>query len=54
MIDKGSDVVEARPKNTSNHTWIISDKELLFHHRIIRSVKDYRTFVQRKPKGIRL
>ncbi|MHA6533083.1 glycosyltransferase family 2 protein [Paenibacillus sp. BAC0078] len=44
--------VAIRRKNSSNHTWIISDKELISHHKKIPSVKNYKSFVQRKPKGI--
>ncbi|SEG25100.1 glycosyltransferase family 2 protein [Paenibacillus sp. UNC499MF] len=39
-----------RRKNSSNHTWIISDKELIAHHKKIPGVSDYKKFVQRKLK----
>ncbi|MNI43893.1 Glycosyl transferase family 2 [compost metagenome] len=41
-----------RRKNSSKHTWVISDKELIAHHRTIPNVRNYKTFVQRKPKGV--
>ncbi|MDT3428673.1 cellulose synthase/poly-beta-1,6-N-acetylglucosamine synthase-like glycosyltransferase [Paenibacillus forsythiae] len=41
-----------RRKNSSNHTWVISDQELIAHHRRIPNVKNYKQFVQRKPKGV--
>lgn len=44
--------VAIRRKNSSNHTWIISDKELIAHHRKIPGVKNYKSFVRRKPKGV--
>ncbi|MGM1045708.1 MAG: glycosyltransferase [Bacillota bacterium] len=44
--------VAIRRKNSSNHTWIISDEELLAHHRKIPYVKNYKRFVQRKPNGV--
>lgn len=44
--------VAIRRKNSSNHTWIISDKELLAHHRKIPYVQNYKRFIQRKPKGV--
>lgn len=43
--------VAIRRKNSSNHTWIISDNELIAHHRKIPNVQDYKKFVRRKPKG---
>jgi len=43
--------VAIRRKNSSNHTWIISDKELIARHKKIPNVKHYKRFVQRKPKG---
>lgn len=45
--------VAIRRKNSSNHTWIISDKELIAHHKTIPSVKNYKKFIQKKPKGVR-
>lgn len=45
--------VAIRRKNSSGHTWIISDRTLLKHHRKIPNVRNYRKFVQHKPKGIR-
>lgn len=44
--------VAIRRKNSSNHTWIISDKELIAHHKKVPGVKNYKKFVQRKPKGV--
>ncbi|MOA27593.1 hypothetical protein D3C78_1484770 [compost metagenome] len=44
--------VAVRRKNSSNHTWIISDKELINNHRKIPNVKNYTRYVQRKPKGV--
>ncbi|UNK18390.1 glycosyltransferase [Paenibacillus sp. N3/727] len=43
--------VAIRRKNSSGHTWIISDQELLAHHKVIPNVKNYKKFVQRKPTG---
>lgn len=43
--------VAIRRKNSSKHTWIISDRELLDHHRKIPNVPNFRRFVGRKPKG---
>ncbi|WP_028563724.1 glycosyltransferase [Paenibacillus pinihumi] len=40
-----------RRKNSSNHTWIISDQKLLAHHQKVPYVHNFRKFVQRKPKG---
>lgn len=45
--------VAIRRKNSANHTWIISDKELLAHHRKIPHVRDYKKYVQKPPKGRR-
>jgi len=45
--------VAIRRKNSSNHTWIISDKELIAHHKKIPNVKNYKKFVQKKPRGVR-
>jgi glycosyltransferase involved in cell wall biosynthesis len=42
-----------RRKNSANHTWIISDKELIAYHRVVPHVKKCKRFVQRKPKGAR-
>ncbi|NEW07328.1 glycosyltransferase [Paenibacillus sp. SYP-B3998] len=44
--------VAIRRKNSFNHTWIISDNELIAHHKTIPNVKNYKKFVQRKPKGV--
>ncbi|MGF9699371.1 glycosyltransferase [Paenibacillus sp. MABNR03] len=44
--------VAIRRKNSSDHTWVISDKELLSHSKKIRTVKHYKKFVQKKPKGV--
>jgi GT2 family glycosyltransferase len=45
--------VAVRRKNSSAHTWIISDKELIAHHRTIPGVKNYKKYAQRKPRGVR-
>lgn len=45
--------VAIRRKNSSRHTWIISDKELIAHHRTIGNIPNYKRFVQRKPAGVR-
>ncbi|MBU5345913.1 glycosyltransferase [Paenibacillus lautus] len=42
-----------RRKNSSSHTWVISDKELTDKHPKVPNVKDYKTFVQRKSGGDR-
>lgn len=36
-----------RRKNSSRHTWIISDKELITHHRVIPHVRNFKKFVRR-------
>lgn len=41
--------VAIRRKNSANHTWIISDKQLIAHHRKVPNVRDYKQFVQRMP-----
>lgn len=46
--------VAIRRKNSANHTWIINDRELLSHSKKIPHVRDYKRFVSRKPKGVRL
>lgn len=43
--------VAIRRKNSSSHTWIISDKELLSHHKRIPKVQNFKKFVQHTPKG---
>lgn len=45
--------VAIRRKNSSNHTWIIDDKELLAHNRKIPNVGKYKNFVESKPNGFR-
>lgn len=42
--------IAIRRKNSANHTWIISDKELLAHHKRIPYSKDYKRFVSRIPR----
>jgi hypothetical protein len=44
--------VAIRRKNSLNHTWIISDKELIAHHRTIPNVQNYKKFVRRKPSDV--
>ncbi|KOY14300.1 glycosyltransferase [Paenibacillus xylanivorans] len=44
--------VAIRRKNSSDHTWIISDKELISQSKKIRTGKHYKKFVQKKPKGL--
>ncbi|MFC0214568.1 glycosyltransferase [Paenibacillus chartarius] len=41
--------IAIRRKDTSSHTWTISDKTLIAHHRIVPNVKDYKRFVRKKP-----
>ncbi|MFB9329211.1 glycosyltransferase [Paenibacillus aurantiacus] len=41
-----------RRKNSARHTWIISDRELLKHHKRIPGVRSFRSFVRRKPPGV--
>ena len=43
--------VAIRRKNSSGHTWIISDRELLSQSKKIRTTKHYKRYVQKKPKG---
>lgn len=43
--------VAIRRKNSSGHTWIISDHELLSQSKKIRTAKHYKQYVQKKPKG---
>lgn len=45
--------VAIRRKNSANHTWVISDRELLSHHKKIPYIRDYKRFVSRIPKGVR-
>ncbi|TYP79800.1 glycosyltransferase [Paenibacillus methanolicus] len=47
-----SNFTAVRRRNSSNHTWIISDKTLLKHHKRIPNVRRYKKFVQRRPKGV--
>lgn len=47
-----SNFVAIRRKNSSNHTWIISDKELISKSQKIPSVTHYKRYVQKKPKGV--
>ncbi|HBS46966.1 MAG TPA: glycosyl transferase family 2 [Paenibacillus sp.] len=42
--------VAIRRKNSSKHTWIISDSTLIANHKIIHKIKNYKTFVGRSPK----
>jgi glycosyltransferase involved in cell wall biosynthesis len=46
--------VAIRRKNSSGHTWVISDKQLIAHHRKLANVPNYKAFVRKKPKGLRL
>ena len=41
-----------RRKHASDHTWTISDRELIAKHRVIRGVQDYKKYVRRKPEGL--
>lgn len=41
-----------RRKNTSSHTWKISDRELLAHHKRIPGVHNYQKYVQNKKGGV--
>ncbi|WP_336782567.1 glycosyltransferase [Paenibacillus illinoisensis] len=43
--------VAIRRKNSSDHTWIISDNELISQSKKIRTRKHYKRFVQKKPRG---
>ncbi|MBB6637241.1 glycosyltransferase [Cohnella thailandensis] len=46
--------VAIRRKNSADHTWVISDKELLDHHKLVHNVHNYKKYVHRKPgAGIR-
>lgn len=40
-----------RRKNSSNHTWVISDRELIAHHKTIPGVRNFKKYVQRAPRG---
>lgn len=44
--------VAIRRKNSRNHTWIISDRTLIAHHKTIGRVRNIRRYVQRKPRRI--
>lgn len=44
--------VAIRRKNSLHHTWIISDQALMSHHKKIPNVKNYKKYVQKKPKGV--
>lgn len=41
--------VAMRRKNSRNHTWIISDKTLIAHHKTIGRIRNVNRYVQRKP-----
>lgn len=41
--------VAIRRRNSSRHTWVISDGELIAHHRTIPNVRNYKRYVRRKP-----
>lgn len=43
--------VAIRRKNSANHTWIISDRELISHHKTIPGVRNYKIFVQKRAKS---
>lgn len=42
--------VAIRRKNSSKHTWIISDRTLIANHKIIHDVNNYKAFVGHRPK----
>ncbi|MCJ8010879.1 glycosyltransferase family 2 protein [Paenibacillus sp. KQZ6P-2] len=42
--------VAIRRKNSSGHTWIISDKELIKYHKVIPNVNNYREFVMKTSR----
>ncbi|ACX64890.1 glycosyltransferase [Paenibacillus sp. Y412MC10] len=42
-----------RRKNSSGHTWIISDQELMAKHPKVPNVRDFKKFVQRTTGGSR-
>ncbi|WP_410770348.1 glycosyltransferase [Fontibacillus sp. BL9] len=41
-----------RRKNSANHTWVISDRELIAYHKVIPGVRNYKKFVRRNRKGV--
>ncbi|MDF2960772.1 MAG: glycosyl transferase family 2 [Paenibacillus sp.] len=46
--------VAIRRKNSSQHTWIISDKKLITSHRVVPKIRNYKKFVRRNPLSITL
>lgn len=42
--------VALRRKNSAGHTWKISDKTLIAYHKTVKNVRDYKRYVQKKPK----
>ena len=44
--------VAIRRKNSSKHTWIISDKKLIANHKVVPGIRNYKKFVQKSPKGV--
>jgi cellulose synthase/poly-beta-1,6-N-acetylglucosamine synthase-like glycosyltransferase len=44
--------VAIRRKNSYKHTWIMSDKKIMAHHRKIPNVRNFKKFVRRKPKSV--
>ncbi|MDQ0196580.1 glycosyltransferase [Paenibacillus wynnii] len=44
--------VAIRRKNSSKHTWIISDKQLISNHKVVPNIKNYKKFVQKSSKGV--
>lgn len=47
-----SNFVAIRRKNSQGHTWVISEQELISHHRKIPNVRNYKKYVHQKPKGV--
>lgn len=45
--------VAVRRKNSKDHTWIISDKKLLARSIRYPHVRDYKKFVQKRPRAIK-
>ncbi|GAK41578.1 glycoside hydrolase [Paenibacillus sp. TCA20] len=41
-----------RRKNSSGHTWIIDEEQMIAHNKQIPGVHHFKKFVKRKPKGL--
>ena len=44
--------VAIRRKNSLKHTWIISDKKLITHHKKIKNIGNFKKFIEVNPKAL--